>query len=85
MELIKFKYIHFEQMGHTGKTAIYICQNTENGSVLGYVKWFARWRKYAFFPVPEVVFETQCLKDIASFLDYIMNERKIKTQQDYEK
>ena len=38
-------------------------------SNLGYVKWFGRWRCYAFFPFRESIFEKQCLRDIAQFCE----------------
>lgn len=45
----------------------------DENCVLGVVKWFGRWRGYAFFPTAETVFETQCLNDIALF---IQNQNK---------
>ena len=38
------------------------------GGVLGWVRWWASWRCYAFFPEPAALFEPTCLKDIAAFL-----------------
>jgi hypothetical protein len=38
---------------------------TYRGAVLGQVKWFARWRKYSFFPEGGMVFEQTCLREIA--------------------
>lgn len=35
---------------------------------LGAIRWFARWRKYAFFPQPETVFESICLAELTQFL-----------------
>jgi hypothetical protein len=36
---------------------------------LGEIKWFARWRGYAFFPAPETAFERGCLREIADFIE----------------
>lgn len=38
--------------------------------LLGDVRWFGRWRKYAFFPNSgnNLVFEETCLTDIADFI-----------------
>jgi hypothetical protein len=36
---------------------------------LGVVKWYAQWRKYAFFPASTALFEQDCLRDIAEFLE----------------
>lgn len=37
--------------------------------MLGYVKWFGRWRRYAFFPAPSCVFEKDCLRALADFCE----------------
>lgn len=35
---------------------------------LGEVRWYAPWRRYAFFPRQDTLFEANCLWDIADFL-----------------
>lgn len=45
---------------------------------LGDVKWFARWRKYCFFPRQETVYEETCMKEIAEFIVDRTNEHKAK-------
>lgn len=37
------------------------------GALLGRVKWYGQWRKYAFFPEPGTLFEPDCLHSIAEF------------------
>ena len=44
------------------------------GSVLGYVAWFPRWRQYTFDPRAETTFNAVCLTDIARFLDRVNRE-----------
>lgn len=70
------KWIRFVDEGATpsGKTRVFRVEATanhvegEDGDViLGTVKWFSRWRRYAFFPSAETVFEPTCLHDIANF------------------
>jgi hypothetical protein len=36
---------------------------------LGVVKWYATWRKYAFFPTSQTLYEQDCLRDIAAFIE----------------
>ena len=43
---------------------------TVTDSELGAVKFFPRWRCYAFFPAPACVFEEECLRDIAAFCEH---------------
>lgn len=49
---------------------------------LGKIKWFGRWRQYAFFPEAETVFEKKCLADITNFLKLLMDERKNNGQRE---
>lgn len=79
-EVVEYKWIYFSPLVFTGKTTVYNCYNKEYQSLLGQVKWYGGFRKYSFFPEPNIVFETQCLKDIASFLDKLMLERKLQKQ-----
>lgn len=59
------------------KTDIYEVWNKEFGSFLGRVSWYAPWRKYSFFPTGKnLVFESDCLTDIANFLKKLMEDRK---------
>ncbi len=64
-------YIAFRRMPslETGKTKVWSVQEgvTENRGSLGYIKWFGRWRKYAFQPNPNTTFEEVCLREIAEF------------------
>jgi hypothetical protein len=52
----------------TGRTLVWPVRTLE-GALLGSVKWYGRWRKYAFFPEAGTVFETGCLRDIAGFCE----------------
>jgi hypothetical protein len=71
------KWIHFWQvLDEKRKTKIFAVVAKEGGIPLGSIKWFGRWRKYAFFPQPNTVFETQCLTDIVEFINKLMEERK---------
>lgn len=47
-------------------------------TILGTVKWFTRWRKYAFFPCIQTVYEQKCLRDIANFCETVTREHKAK-------
>lgn len=77
---MEYKWIVFELQQDTGKTKVYNCFAKENRVLLGRVKWYGPFRKYSFFPEYRCIFETQCLKDISSFLDKLMLEWKVKTQ-----
>lgn len=63
------KWIKFVPIDPTGKTSRWQVATTDESSVLGSVHWFGRWRQYAFFPLPDTVYERQCLRDIAEFCE----------------
>lgn len=60
------------------KTDIYLVYNKENKVCLGRVAWHGGFRKFSFSPYENLVFESQCLQDIAKFLNHLMEERKNK-------
>lgn len=70
------KWLRFSYEGTTGKTEWYHIYSKEGDHNLGTIKWYSSWRKYAFFPNPNCVFEKTCMQDITDFLTQLMNERK---------
>lgn len=60
----------------SGKTTVWEVCNTKEGTRLGFVKWFGRWRKYAFFPIHERIFEEVCLREIALFCEERTKEHR---------
>lgn len=37
--------------------------------LLGEVRWHAPWRRYCFYPAGGTLFEQDCLRDIAEFIE----------------
>lgn len=74
---IKKKYILFDlrETPEKRKTQIWEVMTYEY-ICLGFIKWFPSWRKYAFYPETDTVYENVCLKDIANFIEQLMVERK---------
>lgn len=64
------KWIEFVEREQSARTRNWWVR-TKGGdaTLLGDVKWFGKWRCYAFFPRPETVFERICLRDIALFCE----------------
>jgi hypothetical protein len=60
----------------TGKTQVYRVAGLDDRQSLGEVRWFGRWRKYAFFPIGTAVFEADCLRDIAQFCEARTKEHR---------
>lgn len=47
------------------KTEVWIVRATRDQAKLGEIRWFGRWRQYAFWPEPETIFNIDCLREIA--------------------
>jgi hypothetical protein len=70
LDLFKSRNLTFRDDGliHSGaKTRQFSVFNTSNRALLGYVKWFAFWRQYCFYPLNSV-FDSQCLEQVALFM-----------------
>ena len=65
--MISTEYLAFDLVGRSasGKTEIWTVGSVRQGAELGQVRWFGRWRQYAFFPGPETAFNAKCLRDVA--------------------
>lgn len=63
-------YIYFRFFSHSesGRTAMWRVLTKDDG-LLGEIRWFARWRKYSFYPADDCVFEQVCLREIAAFIE----------------
>lgn len=75
------EYLRFrrEETAERGVTQIWAVDSRRTGFPLGYIRWFGRWRQYAFFPEPETVFNTECLSDVREFIHKLMQTRSDRT------
>lgn len=64
------RWIRFECDRRTKSrvTEVWTVVAKDGNFVLGEVKWFGRWRGYAFFPNMDTAYESQCMGDIAEFI-----------------
>lgn len=51
------------------KTQVWAVLTQDGRQVLGHVQWFSRWRKYAYFPKDETVYEQDCMREISAFIE----------------
>lgn len=72
------KHIKFIEGPPKPKTKTFWVVNKYDDFPLGSIGWFAKWRKYAFFPDVETVFEQDCLRDIAAFCEELTTEHRRK-------
>ena len=70
----QYKFIYFIKVEDKPKTSVWDC--ISDSDWLGQVKWYAPWRQYCFYPVPETIFNVGCFKDINDFIGQLEEERK---------
>jgi hypothetical protein len=70
------KYLEFFLAVQGLKTQKWHVYSKNQNSFLGYIKWFGRWRQYAFFPAVETVWNPECLGGICDFIRGLMDDRK---------
>ena len=58
------KYLNFSIIEEKPKTKIINVWSKRSGEALGIIKWYGRWRQYAFFPDNNTLFNAECLNDI---------------------
>lgn len=71
------EYLTFaERNSSSGKTTVVTIFSAHTGHVLGEIKWFGRWRRYAFYPEPGTIWDVGCLETINEYVDALMESRK---------
>lgn len=82
------KYIDFSRSrpSASGKTRIWrvLAYHDMSGTdsySLGEIKWHGAWRRYAFFPRPDTLFEHDCLRKIADYCE----KQTIRLRQQWQK
>lgn len=76
-------YLNFEldrEASATRKTDVWRVYSYRSGDLLGTIKWFGRWRQYAFFPEPETIWNNDCLASVESFIVDLKREWKEKAR-----
>ena len=69
------RYLEFRLLEQKPKTQVIEVISKLHSDRLGIIKWFGKWRRYAFFPETatvfdaKIVFDTECLNDIVSYIE----------------
>jgi len=70
------RFLEFIFLDTGTKTRVWLVKSKRHGNDLGLIKWFSRWRQYAFFPDAETVWNPECLRDICDLICGLMDDRK---------
>jgi len=74
---------HLRLVRHSTKgrvTYTWVVYAAAGGQQLGLVAWWSPWRRYCFFPAHRTVFEQDCMREIATFIEDQTNERRAATK-----
>ena len=83
---VEHKYVEFLESpwdhddGH--KTSRWRLRSKIGEAFLGEVQWYSPWRRYAFFPHRDTLFDANCLWDIADFVAKETARRKEKRAEE---
>jgi membrane glycosyltransferase len=58
------------------KTLRWQVVNTRTGNVCGQIRWWGAWWKYCFFPQDNHLFDADCMRLIADFMEQNRAARK---------
>jgi hypothetical protein len=58
------------------KTDTYAIVAKADCLIIGDIRWYGAWRKYALFVRPETVWEETCLAEVASVLKRLTQEQR---------
>jgi len=76
------KFLSLKEVPIKTKTKVFMVFNKTSNDLLGYVKWYAPWRQYCFLVKGDLVFNSECLTDITTFIKDLMAERKARSKND---
>lgn len=71
------KWLEFREVTPpaTRKTKVVLVYSKQGGYVLGTIKWFGRWRQYAFFPDNDTAWNPNCLEAVIAEIARLTKER----------
>jgi len=71
------KWIRFEEIeSPSPKTKRWAVRNIRTGNLCGEIRWWGAWWKYCFFPADGHLYDTDCLRMIAGFIEDNKRTRK---------
>lgn len=72
------EYLRFQRVqdSPSGKTQVWLVM-TYYGDPLGVIRWFVRWRQYAFEPEANRVFNPGCLDTISANAAYLTKQHRV--------
>ena len=70
------KYLIFRLLEQKPKTKVIEVKSKLHYFRLGIIKWYVKWRQYAFFPEADTCFNPECMNDIISKIKELKEDGK---------
>jgi hypothetical protein len=81
----KPKWIRFDEVQTRTKTKRWRVLTRDGGGAIGVaigvVSWWSPWRKYVFHPFAGSLYEQDCLRDIATFIENATREHRARLKE----
>ena len=58
------------------KTGIWLLYSKSSTYGLGFIKWYAPWRQYCFFPIEDTIWSKGCLEEVNQYITQLMGAHK---------
>lgn len=81
-KLVEGEHMNFEDKGKVSKgskTHKFAVTSRHDHSLLGYVRYFAQWRQYVFYPL-SCILNRDCLRELADFCVEVTTANREKRQ-----
>lgn len=70
---LRFLYLRASPSGKTDIVGVY-----SGPTMLGEIRWYPRWRQYAFHPNEGTLYNPECLTDIAQHVEEMTRQHRAK-------
>ena len=81
-KLVEGEHLNFHDKGVVSKgakTHKFYVTSRYNNSMLGYVRFYAQWRQYVFYPI-NCILNVDCLKEVADYCKESTTSQREKRQ-----
>lgn len=75
------EYLTFSRTAsETGKTyVVQVLSARHPGVTLGEIRWYGRWRQYAFYPRPDTIWNPECMDGVSAAIRELMAHKRENT------
>lgn len=75
-QVARCRYFSAYELPSQTETRQVVLVNNRSKECLGYVKWYAPWRQFCFYPIEYTVWSDGCLADVRKLIGNMSKERR---------